>query len=430
MQGWNVARFMKLTGCPHGLIQEFPHPETRLRAIVLLARVAAILLLAGWAVANGAEPHSTAGTVEDRLDRLERELKQLQEENRALRQGLVVTNAALVRTIGPVKELRIGGLVQAQAEFGDQGDLRWASDHDRFYLRRVRLNTLGKFAEHFDFRAELEVTGTLGEATGLRAQLTDGWVNWNRYDAVRVKVGQFFPPHGFEKRQAPAIWHTAEMSLAGDQMLLDRQIGAQLWGDGLEKRAGWALGVFNGMNANNSFNDNDNFMAVARVEGKPFRGRMFGLDGQWAVGLSGYHADHDRLPLPRGLVRPGDTNVFAGQRLGWGVDTQLRLGPVDVWSEYMRTEFDPDLGTRYDAEGWYVLAGYYLLPERFQAVVKYETFDPDMGQGGNSTDTWTFGLSYAFRGYNLKLFANYLLFEVPGDDRLQQKVITRLQAAF
>jgi phosphate-selective porin OprO and OprP len=430
MHGWSVANVMKAPRCPCSWNENVPQLRARRGAGVMCARVAVILLLVGWTAATGAEPVSTTGSVEERLERLERELKELQEENRALRQGLVVTNAALVRSIGPVKELRIGGLVQAQAEFGDQGDLRWTSGHDRFYLRRVRLNTLGKFAEHFDFRAELEATGALGEAAGLRAQLTDGWVNWNRYDAARVKVGQFFPAHGFEKRQAPAIWHSAEMSLAGDQMLLDRQIGAQIWGDGFERRAGWALGIFNGMNANNSFNDNDNFMAVARVEGRPLRGRLLGSDSQLSIGLSGYSSDHDRLALPRGLVRPGDPPLFAGQRVGLGADTQFRLGRLDVWSEYIRTELDPDLGTRYDAEGWYVLAGYYLLPERLQALAKYETFDPDTSQQGNSTDTWTFGLSYAFRGYNLKLFANYLLFDVPGDDRLQQKVITRLQAAF
>lgn len=419
------------------LVGDRPHGSSKFirgyGSWITTGRVAVILMWVSWALASdvkGAESTSGAGNVEERLERLERELKVLQEENRALRLEMGGTNVALVRSIGPVKELRIGGLVQAQADFGDRGDLRWGTDHDRFYLRRVRLNTLGQFAEHFDFRAELEVTGTLGEATGMRAQLTDGWVNWNRYDAVRVKVGQFYPAQGFEKRQAPAIWHSAEMSLASDQMLLDRQIGAQLWGDGWEKRTGWAFGIFNGMNANNSFNDNDNFMVVARIEGRPFRGRLWGSDGHWNIGLSGYHADHDRLPMPQGLIRPGDTNVFAGQRLGLGVDTQFQLGRVDVWGEYIRTELDPDAGSRYDAEGWYVLAGYYVIPKRLQALVKYETFDPDTSVSGDATDTWTFGLSYAFRGYNLKVFANYLLLDVPGDDRLQQKVITRLQAAF
>jgi phosphate-selective porin OprO and OprP len=400
------------------------------RPLPSILRVMAILCLCLAGGVEGADVPPLTGSIEERLERLERELGYLQQENRALKDQLGVTNTALVRSIGPLKELRIGGLVQAQAEFGDRGDLRWASDHDRFYLRRVRLNTLGRFAEHFDFRAELEATGTLGEATGIRVQLTDGWVNWNRYEVARVKVGQFFPAHGYEKRQPPAIWHSIEMSLASDQLLLDRQLGAQVWGEGLEKRMGWALGAFNGMNANNSFNDNDNFMVVARLDGRPFRGQLWGWNGQWSVGATGYHSDHDRLALPAGVVRPGEGNVFAGQRLGLGMDSQLRLGPVDVWGEYMRTEFDPDMGSSYDAEGWYVLAGYYLLPDRLQALVKYELFDPDTNVSGNTTDTWTFGMSYAFKGYNLKLFANYLLFDVPGYDGLQQKLITRLQAAF
>lgn len=71
-----------------------------------------------------------------------------------------------------------------------------------------------------------------------------------------------------------------------------------------------------------------------------------------------------------------------------------------------------------------------MLPKRLQALLKYETFDPDTTVSGDATDTWTFGLSCAFRGYNLKVFANYLLLDVPGEDRLQQKMITRLQAAF
>jgi phosphate-selective porin OprO and OprP len=410
----------------------FPSQALPRRAVTF--RGCSVLLglwfLATFPSAQCAEPVNGGASIEERLQRLERELETVREENRALRQEMGVTNAVFVRSIGPVNELKIGGLVQAQADFGDKGDVRWATAHDRFYMRRVRLNTLGRFAEHFDFRAEVELAGSMGEAPGMRVQLTDGWVNWNRYDFARVKAGQFFPAFGFEKRQPPATLQSIEFSLAGDQMLPDRQVGTQIWGDALEKRMSWSFGVFNGMNANSSFNDSDNFMVVPRLEGKPFKGRLLGLDGQWAVGLSAYYSDNERFPLPTGLVTPGQTNVFAGQRLGTAVDTQLKLGPVDVWAEYFRTEFDPDIGSSHDAEGWYVLGGYYVVPRKLQALVKYEAFDPDTGVSGDSTDTWTFGLSYAFKGYNLKLFANYLLFDLPGEEGLQQKFITRLQAAF
>jgi len=387
-------------------------------------------LITTWFVVQVAHAQTAPGAsdFEERLDQLELELRNLRDENQALRHELGVTNV-YVKPIGPVKELKIGGLIQAQADFGDKGDARWASDYDRFYVRRARIKALGQFFEDFDFKVELDLAGVLGEATGLRAQLTDGWVNWNRYDFARVKAGQFFPQFGYEKRQDPASLQSIEFSLAGDRLLPERQLGAQWWGDTLEKRLAWALGLFNGMNANNSYNDNDNFMVVPHLEGAPWQGKIMGLDSRWTVGLSGLYTDDDRFPLQPDLVPPGQTNVFAGQRYSLGIDTQLRAGPFVLWAEYLASHFDPNQFESYDAQGWYVLVGYDIT-KKLQGLVKFESFDPDTDTSGNSTDTWTFGLSYAFKGNNLKVYLNYLLMDVPDQPDIQQKILTRLQASF
>jgi phosphate-selective porin len=374
------------------------------------------------------QPAPNANDFEQRLNQLELELRNLRDENQALRHELGVTNV-YVKPIGPVQEFKVGGLIQAQADFGDKGDARWASDYDRFYVRRARIKALGRFFEDFDFKLELDLAGTLGETTGLRAQLTDGWVNWNRYDFARIKAGQFFPQFGYEKRQDPASLQSIEFSLAGDRLLPERQLGAQWWGDTLEKRLAWALGLFNGMNANNSFNDNDNFMVVPHLEAIPWQGKLLGRDSQWTVGLSGLYTDDDRFPLQSDLVPSGQTNAFAGQRYSLGIDTQLRAGPFVLWAEYLASQFDPDPYESYDAQGWYVLVGYDIT-RKLQALVKYESFDPDTDLSGNSTDTWTFGLSYAFKGNNLKVYLNYLLMDVPDEPDVQQKILTRLQASF
>jgi phosphate-selective porin len=367
-------------------------------------------------------------SIEERLNRLEQELRSLRSENQSLRSELGVTNV-YAKPVGPVQEFKIGGIIQAQADFGDQGDARWASDNDRFYIRRARIKALGRFLEDFDFKIELDLAGSLGESTGLRAQLTDAWLNWNRYDFARVKAGQFFPAFGYEKRQDPASLQSVEFSLAGDRLLPERQLGVQWWGDTLDKRVAWALGLFNGMNANNSLNDNDNFMVVPRIEAAPWQGQLFGRDSRWSVGLSGLYTDDERFPLTPDLVPPGQTNIFAGQRYEIGVDTQLRAGPFLLWAEYLAAHYDPDQFASYDAEGWYVLVGYDVT-KKLQALVKFETFDPDTDVSGDSTDTWTFGLSYAIKGNNLKVYLNYLLMDVPGEPDLQQKILTRLQASF
>src|SRR5262245_53887809 len=76
--------------------------------------------------------------------------------------------------------LTFGGLLQVQFDNGDRGDTRFpATGEDRFYLRRARMNATGTFAEQFDFRLEFDLAGSLGNTTGLRAQMTDGYVNWN-----------------------------------------------------------------------------------------------------------------------------------------------------------------------------------------------------------------------------------------------------------
>ncbi|HET9226199.1 MAG TPA: porin, partial [Thermoanaerobaculia bacterium] len=104
-----------------------------------------------------------------------------------------------VKPAGKEATLAIGGLLQVQAEFGDRGDSRFGTDNDRFYLRRARINATGKFLEEFDFRLEGEFAGTLSDTSSLRAQLTDGFINWNRYEEANIRVGQFKTPFGYEQ---------------------------------------------------------------------------------------------------------------------------------------------------------------------------------------------------------------------------------------
>jgi len=168
---------------------------------------------------------------------------------------------------------------------------------------------------------------------------------------------------------------------------------------------------------------------VPRLEGTPWRGQLFGGDSRWSVGVSGLYSDDDRFSLQSDLVPAGQTNVFAGQRYALGLDTQLRAGPFVVWAEYLASRYEPDRFDGYNAQGWYALVGYDIT-QKLQAIAKYETFDPNRDLGGDSTDTWTFGLSYAFKGNNLKVFLNYLLLDVPDEPGRQQKVMARLQTSF
>src|SRR5678815_5611899 len=110
--------------------------------------------------------------------------------------------------------LALGGVLQVQGEAGDRGDRRYSGRNDRIYLRRARLNAQGRFLEDFDFRLELDVSGSLADASALRAQATDAYVRWNRFAPYGVRSGQFKTPYGYEQLVSDPRLLTIERSLA------------------------------------------------------------------------------------------------------------------------------------------------------------------------------------------------------------------------
>lgn len=344
-----------------------------------------------------------------------------------------------VKPAGKEPTLTFGGLLQVQAEGGDRGDSRFTNAADRFYLRRARLNATGKFLEEFDFRVELDLAGTLTNTTGLRAQMTDGYITWNRYSAANIRVGQFKTPFGFEQLYSDPRLLTLERSLVNDRLTLNRQLGAQVAGDFLEKRLSYAVGTFNGTGANNNFNDDERFLLAGRLSGVLWQGNLFGKAATGSVGVDGFTSDDTSIAFTSELnldstpATADRDNIFAGKRHGQGVDAQLVTGPFELWGEYLKVRFEPlskKPSAAFDADGWYLQAGVYVVPDRLQLVVKRETFDPNGDRTKDDVNASTIGANWFIKGHDLKLMFDYVRFDGPGPTGNQNKVLGRLQVIF
>ncbi|MCO5068537.1 MAG: OprO/OprP family phosphate-selective porin [Kiritimatiellae bacterium] len=403
--------------------------------------IAGILLFALLRGAAGAA-EGGADATEDRLLRVEKELSALQESQLKLKQEMAQgdkSGPATVRAGGKEIALQLSGMLQVQVDGGDRGDSRFGSDNTRFYLRRARLGGTAQFNETIEARVEAEFAGTLGEANAMRAQLTDGYLQWKPLDSFHAKAGQFKTPFGFEQLASDPRLPTIERSLGNDRLTLSRQIGIQAGGDLAAKRLSYALGAFNGTSVNSSSNDNSKFTLVGRLGIVPLAPAKGSKGPRLALGINGYISDDDQVSGQGSDYRFNTStnatpnNVFAGERAVWGADAQFSQGPVEIWAEMLSARYEPDNkkpADQVDAGAWYVQATCYLLPEKVQAVLKYDTFDPNTDADNDGTDTWTLGLNYYIRGNDLKLQFNYLRSDVESRDATDNKLIARVQVLF
>lgn len=330
-----------------------------------------------------------------------------------------------VKPAGKEPSLIIGGLLQVQAEFGDRGDTRFGNDNDRFYLRRARINATGKFLEEFDFRLEGEFAGTLANTSGLRAQLTDAFITWNRHPEANIRMGQFKTPFGFEQLFSDPRLITIERSLVNDRLTLSRQLGVQAGGDLFEKRLTYAGGVFNGNGANNNFNDDDSFLSVARLSGVLHQSKSL----TWSLGGNVFSSEDTSVAASEiGF----ENNIFAGERLGTGFDTQVLAGRFELWAEYLAVDWEPTSRrprAEVESDGWYIQGSYFFIPNRLQAVLKAESFDAVTDDRIEPVETGTAGVNWYLKGHDLKLLLNYLRTRQGGQED-QDKILARIQVIF
>jgi len=398
--------------------------------------VAAVSALGMWNAAAADAP-----SVDERLKKLESVVDGLQKENTELKKELGYDPkkpAAFVRGAGKESKMTVGGYLQLMGEFGDAPDGRYNRIEDRFLVRRARVNFIGSFLENFDYKAEIDFgANSISEKVGYSGQLTDLFLNWNKYEYANLKAGQYKTHFGWEQLVPDTKLLTIERSLPNDRLTDGRQIGTSITGAVLEKRLSYALGMFNGTSVNNSFNDNDHFMYTARVQGSAVKTEWNKMPVEWNVGVNALSTkDNGVVKAGFGidLVTGGAAdNIFVGDRNAWGFDTQVKFGLFDLQAEYIHSRFEPNNSTPangFEADGWYVLGGYFVVPTYLQAIVRFENFDPNRDMDGNTSDVWTFGLNYYVKGHDLKLMANYLYGDQAGVDERKGRLLLMTQVMF
>jgi len=260
------------------------------------------------------------------------------------------------------------------------------SQNDSFSLPRVRLKFDGHAIPELGYRVQIDVAASSDI-------LRDAYIKYTKYPFANLIVGQTFIPFSEEQLYSTASLEFIDRTQVTSTLSYDRDIGVQLLGNVLNKKLSYGAGVFNGSGRNTTDN-NDNKDMVARVVISPFKDNDSLLEGLSLGGAIQYGKQ----------LRSGNTE---GDRTVIGALAKYEYSKLKIQSEYLfRTEEQISGLSDKDADGWYVMSAYYLLP-KLQGAIRYEQYDPDKDVSRDREDRLTLGLNYFFNDY-LKLQANYL----------------------
>jgi phosphate-selective porin OprO/OprP len=292
------------------------------------------------------------------------------------------------------RALKLSGYTQFLYTAQDEGN-------DGFSIRRARLSLAGDLLKNVHYKIQFDAVKS--------PILLDCHVDVAFSDAAGLRLGQFKVPFSQESLLSAQDVDTVnrsqpvtKLSPGQDIGSSGRDIGAILFGKlpAIE----YSVGLFNGSGINKADTN----------EHKDFAGRVvFHPVGFLALGASLYDGEYSAA-----------ANSPKTRRDRNGYEFALHAGDLTVRGEFIRA-WDGDT-TRV---GWYVQAGYFLLPGKLLGLIKRDSYDQDTKVGGDRSDLWTFGLSL-FLWEKTKLVLNL---ERRRDEAAQKTYSTLLalfQAAF
>lgn len=333
-------------------------------------------------------------------------------------------------------EIKFRGIVQADHRnyFDGANDVRGRTNNragslnpaagfhdaeDSSLLRRVRPTIEGKVAGKYGFR----FTPDFGNGN---ATVVDAYVEANLAPEFNIRAGKFKSFVGLERLQSAADTKFIERSYVTNAILPNRDLGFALYGDVLDKKLNYALGVVNGVADGGNISTGTEFTGereyTARVFTTPFvdqanalSGLGFGL-GATYTDFTGERnldftntssADATRNGLPSYVTegqntffRYGSAAVADGKRFRISPQAYYYYGPFGVLAEYARVDQDVSLLTtttgndstiiragtnkKLTHDAWEIAASYLLTGEdaSFKGVKPNRDFDLDKGGWG------------------------------------------------
>lgn len=357
-----------------------------------------------------------------------------------LGKGLIATSA------DGNSRLHIGGYAQLLYRYTKSDDSAKENISD-FDIRRFKLVADGNvFSKNFGYKLQGEVS------SGFKTE--EIFINYKVAAPLIVQFGQFKPPQARQELTGAGKQLFPERSIANDTFNLDRDQGLQAAGSFAGNLVDYRIGVFNG-NGPNASNPDDNNMIAGRIDINPL--------GSYKLDEAGWPSDKPLLNIGGSFAQEKVTGADVGTKFGpendvldvaleldkltattfttaygndltwllWTANTNATWLGATLAAEYYHLNANPQLGADWDADGYYLQAGYQVIPQRLELALRYTAVESTDANASAKFDKAEkqFGVNYYFAQHNLKLQSDVTLvadeLAVNKDD-----TIVRVQAQF
>jgi phosphate-selective porin OprO and OprP len=292
--------------------------------------------------------------------------------------------------------IRFGGLLQINPRFFPSGENKNVSS--TFYINKARPIISGAFAKYYEFQITPDFGGTGNGSSNPNVTLQDLWVNVAYWPQAQLQLGKYKGAVSLERLQSdPALQFIQRSEL--QNLVPNRDIGAQLWGVLFGKRVTYQLALMNGVPNNTSSTNSDTNDAkdfVGRFYLTPFRGS----ENEWleglGAGIGGTYGDESGSNLSSYKTWGQSTwfkynsgVTYAGPRGRLDVQGYYYWRSLGLMAEYAQDDHRLNLSTssvvnrfgRFTDTGYYAQIDYWLTGEKagwgfIKPLNPFNPFDP------------------------------------------------------
>jgi phosphate-selective porin OprO/OprP len=285
---------------------------------------------------------------------------------------------------------------------------------DGFDIRRARLDIKGAITPFFAYRLQADFVD--------KPKLIDASADIKLADFFIITAGQFKIPLSAENLTSSNKLEMIDRSQVVEALVArgrdvignqnGRDIGVQISGSFIKVKGQniveYRIGVFNGSGIN---------VADTANEAKDFAGRFLVTP---LKGLScgvAYYNGWDKAIKPDVVGKSQVRNRF-------GIELSFISTRHSLRGEYIKGK-----DGKTDRTGWYIQYGYFLIPQKFQVLAKYDTYDPNISASNNISVNYVMGANYNFNSWS-RLQAFYTFRQEEGPEISNNHFSIQYQVGF